>query len=399
MSNLFPNTFSPFTLAGKELNNRIVMAPLTRQSAEDDGTPTDEMTAYYARRARGGVGMIVSEGTYTNDEFGCVAYLNQPGCANERHINAWKKVVDAVHENGSLIILQLMHGGRVSDPRCLYKGESPISASATKSDGCVLYSDTDDEMYDRGLNPPWPKVEFPKAREASKFEIKRIAEGFAEAAERGVKAGFDGVEIHGANGYLFYQFIDPKQNLRTDEYGGSPENNIRSSIETCKLVRDAIGKDKIITLRLSQDGVDDFEGSWLGGVNYAKEIGIALKNVDIDALHWSSFDWKNNRDSNSDVPMPKILKEFSGLPMIVNGGIAEGTHIEEIISTNSGDLGAVGRPIFAHPDWAYIIRSGESYPWIEFDRKYVIKPSYDYSYGYPLDLKNTNWDPDLTKRR
>ena len=337
MTNPFPNTFSPFALAGKEIKNRILMAPLTRQSAEDDGTPTDEMTAYYARRARGGVGMIISEGTYTNDELGCIAYLNQPGCSNERHINAWKKVVDAVHENGSLIILQLMHGGRVSDPRCLYEGEAPISASATKSDGCVLYTDTDDEMYDRGLNSPWPKVEFPKAREATKLEIKQIAEGFAEAAERAIKAGFDGVEIHGANGYLFYQFIDPKQNLRTDEYGGSPENNIRSSIETCNLVREAIGKDKIITLRLSQDGVDDFEGSWLGGINYAKKIGTALKNVDIDALHWSSFDWKNNRDNNSDVPIPKILKEFSGLPMIVNGGIAEGTHIEEIISTNSGE--------------------------------------------------------------
>ena len=107
MTHKFPKTFSPIKLGNIELKNRIIMAPLTRQSSDDDGTPTDEMTAYYARRARGGVSMVITEGTYTEDKFGFVAYLNQPGCANDKHISAWKKVVDAVHENGSKIILHL----------------------------------------------------------------------------------------------------------------------------------------------------------------------------------------------------------------------------------------------------------------------------------------------------
>ena len=375
------------------------MAPLTRQSSHDDGTPTDEMTAYYSRRARGGVSMIITEGTYTEDKLGCVAYLNQPGCASEKHISAWKKIVDAVHDNGSKIILQLMHGGRVSDPRCLYENESAISSSSTKSPGSVLYSDTDEEMHNRGISPPWPEVNFPKAREASKEDIKNISIGFAQASERAMKAGFDGVEIHAANGYLYYQFIDPKQNLRTDEYGGSAENNARAVIETVELVRQAIGENKIISVRLSQDGVDDFEGQWPDGVNYASELGKAFKFSNADCLHWSSFDWKDNRDKSSNIPMSKIIKDSSGLPMIVNGGIVEGEDCEEILSSDSGDLCAVGRPLFAHPDWPHIIRSGEKYNWIEFDRKYVIKPSYDYSYGYPLDLKKSIWNPDVSLRK
>tara|TARA_B100002051_G_C16589294_1_gene561881 strand:- start:336 stop:986 length:651 start_codon:yes stop_codon:yes gene_type:complete len=214
-----------------------------------------------------------------------------------------------------------------------------------------------------------------------------------------MKAGFDGVEIHAANGYLYYQFIDPKQNLRTDEYGGSAENNARAVIEAVNLVRQAIGDKKLISVRLSQDGVDDFEGQWPDGVKYAQELGKSFSNSKVDCLHWSSFDWKDNKDVSSNTPMSKIIRESSGLPMIVNGGISEGDDCEEILTSESGDICAVGRPLFAHPDWPHIIRSGEKYNWIEFDRKYVIKPTYDYSYGYPLDLKKSNWDPDLTIRK
>ena len=399
MSEQFETTFSSFQLGKLKLKNRIVMAPLTRQSAEADGTPTDEMAAYYARRARGGVSMVISEGTYQNDELGCKAYLSQPGCANDKHVAGWRKTVDAVHALNVPIILQLMHGGRVTDPRCLFEGEQTVTASDTQSSGWVLYTDSDDEKHDRGLSGEWPKVTFPPARAASEAEIERIAEGFAEGAARGVEAGFDGVEIHGANGYLYYQFIDQKQNTRTDKYGGSPENNVRAAILACQKTRDAIGPDKIITLRLSQDGVDDFAGAWDGGVDYAEAIGKALRDAPIDALHWSSFDWLDNRDPNSDTPMPQVIKETSGLPMITNGGIAEGEHAEHAITSGAADLCAVGRPLFAHPDWPYIVRAGEPYNWTEFDRKYVVKPSYDYACGYPLDLAVPDWDPDFSKGR
>lgn len=399
MTKPFSRIFSQFQLGKLALKNRIVMAPLTRQAAEADGTPNDEMVAYYARRARGGVGMIVTEGTFENDELGCVAYLNQPGIATRRHIEGWRKVVDAVHAHKTPIILQLMHGGRVSDPRCIHPGEQPVSASDTQSPGWVLYTDNDDEKNNRSIPGDWPKVTFPPARALTIAEIERVADGFAEGAARAVEAGFDGVEIHGANGYLLYQFIHPKTNRRTDDYGGSAENNVRLAKLACRRVREAIGPDKVITLRLSQDGVDDFAGAWPGGVAYAREIGRALADCDADALHWSSFAWNQNRDDTDPTPMPKALRETSGKPVIVNGGIIDGATAEEPLETGAGDLVAVGRPLFAQPDWPHIIRSGEAYEWAPFTRKYVIRPPYDYAHGYPVSLPEVDWNPDFTNTR
>ena len=396
---MYSNTFSPIQIGPLKLKNRLVMAPLTRQVAELDGTPTDEMAAYYARRARGGIGLIISEGTYEIDELGCKAYLSQPGIANDKHIEGWKKTTEAVHAFGTPIICQLMHGGRVSDPRCLFLGESSVSASSTQSEGWVLYTDNYDEFNDRGIQGDWPKVVFPPARALTLAELEQVADGFALGAARSIKAGFDGVEVHGANGYLLHQFINPKTNFRKDDYGGTPENNVRFAKLVCQKVRDAIGPDKLITLRLSQDGVDDFMGAWPGGVEYARAIGAALADCAADALHWSSFDWTDNRDPNSDVPMAKVIKEASGKTMLVNGGITDGPGAESVFDSGAGEAAVVGRPLFAQPDWPHIIRSGMDYPWAEFDRKYVIQPPVDLGVCYPMDRYATDWDADTSKRR
>ena len=390
MAEVHKRLFSPFALAGHTIKNRIAMAPLTRQMAEADGTPTAEMAAYYARRARGGVGLIITEGTYEEDKLGCRAYLSQPGIANQKHVKGWKKVADAIHAHDCKAILQLMHGGRVSDPRVL-KGKAPVSASATQSGGWTLYTDNDYEKKIRNLEGAGPKVTFGKARALTVKEIHAIADGFAEGAERAVAAGFDGVEIHGANGYLLWQFINPKTNLRTDEFGGSPENNARFAVLVGEKVRKAIGKTKIITLRISQDGVDDFVGAWPGGVKYAEAIGKALKTSAYDALHWSSFNYLDNRDPKSKTPMPTAIRKASGKPLITNGGIADGPQAEAALKAGAADIVAVGRPIFAHPDWAYIVRSGQPYPWLDFDRKYVVRPALDYGHGYPLGLEDPKW--------
>ena len=396
---MLENLFAPLKIGSIVLKNKIIMAPLTRQSAFSDGTPTKEMAAYYARRAQGGVSLVITEGTYQVDELGCKAYLSQPGITNKDQVEAWRKTTDAVHAYDTPIICQLMHGGRVSDPRCLFENEAPVSASATKSEGWVLYTDTDDELHDRGIKGKWPRVTFPRARELSIQDLEKVADGFAEGARRAMNAGFDGVEIHGANGYLIYQFIHPKTNLRSDKYGGSPENNVRFAKLVCDKVRDAIGPDKLITLRLSQDGVDDFDGLWPGGVKYAEEIGAALADCSADALHWSSFDWQDNRDPSSSIPMPKVIRAFSKKPMLVNGGITDGKDAKLVLDTEAGDAVVVGRPLFAHPDWPHIIRSGIPYKWSEFDRKYVVQPPVDLSLCYPMDRLIPDWDPDFSKRR
>jgi N-ethylmaleimide reductase len=286
-----------------------------------------------------------------------------------------------------------MHGGRVSDPRVL-GGKAPVSASATQSPGWTLYTDNDYEKKIRNIEGAWPKVTFGPARALTVKEIHAVADGFADGAKRAVEAGFDGVEIHGANGYLLWQFINPKTNQRTDEFGGSPENNVRFAKLVAEKVRRAIGKKKIITLRISQDGVDDFVGAWPGGVKYAAAIGKALKDSGYDALHWSSFNYLDNRDASSPVPMPTVIRKASGLPIITNGGIAEGAQAEAALKSGAADMVAIGRPIFAHPDWPYIVRSGQPYPWCDFDRKYVIRPPLDYAHAYPLGLTDPKWPTD-----
>lgn len=389
MTEVHPTLFSRLKLGPLALKNRIAMAPLTRQMAHPDGTPTDEMVAYYARRARGGTALLITEGTYEQDAFQSRAYLSQPGIANDRHVAGWKPVCQAVHDHGGKIIIQLMHGGRVSDPRCL-NGEPGVSASATQSPGWTLYTDNDYEKQIRAIKGDWPLVTFPPARALSVEEIHAVADGFAAGAARAVEAGADGVEVHGANGYLLWQFINPKTNLRTDDFGGSPENNIRFALLVGEKIRAAIGPDKLIVLRLSQDGVDDFTGAW-PGVSYAEAIGAALKGSAFDALHWASFNYLDNRQTDSTETMPAALRRTSGLPVIVNGGIADGADAEAALTNGSGDMVAIGRPLFAHPDWPYIVRTGQPYDWMPFDRKYVIQPPLDYGYAYPTGLVDPEW--------
>lgn len=389
MTEVFPTLFAPITLGPLALRNRIAMAPLTRQMAAADGTPTDEMAAYYARRARGGLGLIITEGTYEQDGWQSKAYLSQPGIATDAHVTAWARVCDAVHAHDCKIIIQLMHGGRVSDPRVL-NGQPPVSASATQSTGWSLYTDTPDEKAIRNISGDWPKITFGPARALTIDEIHAIADGFAAGAARAVAAGADGVEVHGANGYLLWQFITPKTNLRTDAFGGSPENNLRFAKLVGDKIRAAIGPDKLITLRLSQDGVDDFTGAWPGSA-YAEAIGAALKDSAFDALHWASFDYLSNRQTDDPTPMPTVLRRASGKPVITNGGITDGAQGEAALTSGAADMVAIGRPIFAHPDWPYLVRSGADYDWLPFDRKYVIQPPLDYALAYPLGLTDPAW--------
>lgn len=391
MTEVFPALFSPIALGPLTLRNRIAMAPLTRQMATADGTPTDEMVAYYARRARGGLGLVITEGTYEQDGWQSKAYLSQPGIANNAHVAGWAKVCDAVHAHDCKIIIQLMHGGRVSDPRVL-NGKPPISASATQSDGWSLYTDSTYEKDIRNISGDWPKITFGPARALTVEEIHTVADGFAAGAKRAIAAGADGVEVHGANGYLLWQFINPKTNLRSDEFGGSPENNVRFAKLVGEKIRAAIGSDKLITLRISQDGVDDFVGAW-PGVAYAQAVGAALKDSAYDALHWSSFDYLTNRQTEDPTPMPTVVRRASDKPMITNGGIADGQQAEAALSNGAADVVAIGRPIFAHPDWPYIVRSGVAYDWLPFDRKYVIQPPLDYGLAYPLGLTDPLWPP------
>ncbi|GGX40571.1 alkene reductase [Streptomyces chryseus] len=218
--------FSPYVLAGTRLANRIVMAPMTRSRAYGPGqSATDLMATYYGQRA--GAGLIVTEGTQPSAVG--QGYADTPGIHSDEQIEAWKKVTGAVHERDGVIFLQLMHTGRVGHPSLM--GLTPVGPSAVKAAGQVYTSEGPQD--------------FVTPRELTEAEIARTVADYATAARNAVEAGFDGVELHGANGYLIHQFLAPNSNTRIDAWGGSPERRIRFAVETAKAVVEAIGPEKV----------------------------------------------------------------------------------------------------------------------------------------------------------
>ncbi|MFF8847718.1 alkene reductase [Streptomyces sp. NPDC015127] len=225
--------FEPLLLGGRQLANRIVMAPMTRSRAHGPGlTPTPSVVEYYAQRAS--AGLIVTEGIQPSVVG--QGYPDTPGLHSREQIAAWREVTDAVHAAGGTIFAQLMHAGRIGHPVLLPDGLVPVGASAVAARG---------QLYTH----EGPK-DFVTPRELSADEVRATIADIAAAARNAVEAGFDGVELHGANGYLIHQFLAPSTNLRTDEWGGSVENRIRFAVEAVKAVADEIGAERT-AIRLS----------------------------------------------------------------------------------------------------------------------------------------------------
>ncbi|GGU47677.1 alkene reductase [Streptomyces albospinus] len=225
--------FDPIVLGGKPLANRVVMAPMTRSRAFGPGAePTELMAAYYAQRA--GAGLIVTEGIQPAPAG--QGYPDTPGLHTAGQVQAWRTVTDAVHREGGVIFAQLMHTGRIGHPSLLPDGLVPVGPSAVAAKGQVYTHEG-------------PK-DFVTPRELSEAEIRQAIADFATAARNAVEAGFDGVEIHGANGYLVHQFLAPNANRRTDSWGGDTEGRIRFAVEVVTAVAEAIGSHRV-GLRIS----------------------------------------------------------------------------------------------------------------------------------------------------
>ncbi|MBB5959197.1 N-ethylmaleimide reductase [Saccharothrix tamanrassetensis] len=223
--------FDPLDLAGTRLANRVVMAPMTRSRAH--GTiPTPAMAEYYAQRAS--AGLIITEGTQPSVVG--QGYPDTPGLHSAEQVRAWRQVTDAVHAAGGVIFAQVMHTGRIGHPSLLPDDLHPVGVSAVRADGRVF---TGEGMLD-----------FVTPVELTPADIESTIADFAAAARNAVDAGFDGVELHGANGYLIHQFLAPNSNRRTDEWGGSVEGRIRFAVEVVKAVADAIGAHRV-GLRIS----------------------------------------------------------------------------------------------------------------------------------------------------
>ncbi|GGX95750.1 alkene reductase [Streptomyces microflavus] len=215
--------FDPIDLSGTPLANRIVMAPMTRSRAGDGGTATELTAAYYAQRAS--AGLVITEGIQPSVVG--QGYPFTPGLHSPEQVASWRKVTDAVHAEGGRIFAQIMHAGRIGHPVLLPEGLTPVSASPVRAAGQIYTHEG-------------PK-DFVEPRELTDDEIRQTIADFAAAARNAIDAGFDGVELHGANGYLIHQFLAPNTNLRTDEWGGSEAARIRFAVEVVKAVAAEIG--------------------------------------------------------------------------------------------------------------------------------------------------------------
>ena len=315
---------SPIALAGRTLNNRMVMAPLTRNRAPGS-LANVMMTKYYSQRSS--AGLIITEGTQISEQG--VGYPATPGIYSPHQIGGWKQVTDAVHAQGSSIFAQLWHCGRISHPS-FHNGELPVAPSAIKPAGeAVTYE---------GMQP------FVEPRALLNEEIPGIVEQYRHAAACAKEAGFDGVEIHAANGYLIDQFIRDGSNKRTDQYGGSLENRTRLLLEIVNAVGSEIGFEKV-GVRLSPINAfnDMFDSDPQQTFNH---VTSSLNGLGLAYLHVVEVSMTG--ESSEDVDMQQLRDRFAGF-YIANGGYDK-TRGNQSIAENRADLIAFGVPFLANPD-------------------------------------------------
>lgn len=310
------------------LKNRIIMAPMTRASADDAGVPTAALADYYARRAN--AGLIITEGTLISPEAG--GFKNVPAIYTEAHINGWKQVTQAVHQNNGLIFLQLWHVGRATHPQFL-NGKLPLSASATEMTGHI---------------PRSGELTFGKSRAATLFEIKAAINDYVTAAVNAIKAGFDGVEIHGANGYLIDQFLHYDTNHRTDDYGVSPENMARFALDIVQAVGTAVGYERV-GLRLTPGTyLNQIKGDMRDNQVF-QYLLKQLSNYPIAYVHIGNFDdTQLFKELNNQTMTAFIRTHYQGV-VIANGGYST-EKAQQAIAQNEFNLVAIGRPFIANPD-------------------------------------------------
>ncbi|MFV0410321.1 MAG: alkene reductase [Paracoccus sp. (in: a-proteobacteria)] len=323
-----PTLFSPLQLGALSLPNRIVMAPLTRSRSGEDRIPNALMAEYYVQRAD--AGMILTEATSVSPQG--LGYADTPGIWSDEQVEGWKKITEAVHERGGRILLQLWHVGRISDPVFL-NGDLPVAPSAIRPAGHV------------SLVRPKRDYVTPRALETS--EIPGIVEAYRKGAENAKRAGFDGVEIHGANGYLIDQFLQDSTNRRSDQYGGSIENRTRFLNEIADAVISVWGADRV-GLHLAPRG-DNADMGDSDPKALFTHVAAEMKKRALAFLCLREY-------SAPDSLIGDIRAAFGG-PVIANEGFTPES-AEALVEAGKADAVAFGRGFIATPDLVARIRDG-----------------------------------------
>ena len=344
------NLFTPHLLGNITLSNRIVMAPMTRSRAVNN-TPNKLMADYYAQRAS--AGLIITEGTSPSPNG--LGYARIPGIFSGEQVQAWKQVTEAVHQKDGKIFLQIMHTGRIAHPANLPDGATIVAPSAVKPQTTRMWVDG------QGM------LDIPVPRALTTDEVKALIRDHVYASERAIEAGFDGVELHGANGYLIKQFLNPHTNRRDDLYGGSVENRSRFLLEIAEGVMNAIGKNKV-GVRISPFSefnetpvYAEAQATYLYLARRLNELGIAYLHITDPAARG----------------IPHVLAEhlreiFNGT-LILSGGYSASS-AEDVLGRGHADLVSFARPFIPNPDLVNRFRSRLPLNQPKFDLFYTPGP-------------------------
>jgi N-ethylmaleimide reductase len=338
--------FTPHPLGPLSLPNRLVMPPLTRSRAAAGNVPTALMAQYYAQRAS--AGLVISEGTQISPQG--QGYAWTPGIHSEAQIAGWKQVTDAVHAAGGRIFAQLWHVGRVSHTSLQPGGTAPVSASAITAEGVKVFIDPSDSGPQAGVGG-MIQTSTPRALETG--EIAGIVADYARATANALAAGFDGVEIHAANGYLINQFIDSQSNARTDGYGGTLQGRLRFLREVTEAVIGVAGADRVgvrLAPLTSLNGtVDDTpQATYLAAAKL-------LADLDVAYLHIAEVDWADAP------PMPVAFKQAIRMIFpntLIYAGLYDADKAQAALEAGWADLIGMGRAFIANPDLPHRLQHG-----------------------------------------
>ena len=320
--------FEPLKLGDVEVANRVFMAPLTRNRAHPDGTPSEIAVEYYRQRAS--AGLIITEATQISPMG--KGYINTPGIHEDGHVAAWKKITDAVHAEGGKIALQLWHVGRISHSSLLPDGAQPVAPTAIRANAQTV---TGDGFVD---------VSEPRALKAE--EIKALVRDYVVAARRAMEAGFDLVEVHAANGYLLNQFLVDRSNQRDDIYGGAPENRARFLFEVLEAVTNEVGAGRV-GVRLSPTGAFNDMGDTDPEATYGV-VYEGLNRFDLAYLHVVEGDESGGAPAEDLAIIDRLRPLYKGV-YIANSGF-DARRAADVIATGRTDAVTFGKPFISNPD-------------------------------------------------
>ena len=333
--------FSPFQLKNFKLKNRIGVAPMTRMSSPGGGIPRQDVLDFLVRRAKNGSAIIYTEAIVTDYES-AQGYPGQARLLTQRQIDAWKPVVQEIQKEGAIVIMQMFHCGRMAWPKVNPANRVIAPSSITPKQ--------DNPLTGSSYTVP---------DEMSLFDIDHVIAGFVETAKGAVEAGFDGIEVHCAHGYLISQFLSTYANQRTDSYGGSVQNRYRFAHRIIQAVRGVVPDDRLLTVRISNWGVADMEVSLFGTKEEYQEIIRLFSKEPIDAISVSTYEY-NQKAFGTDKNMSQLTRETTELPIMLCGSIYDLASAEDALK--DADIILSAKSMLLNPNWLADIQTNKTLP-------------------------------------